>query len=242
MRALGSRWAAGVLVLAGCACQSSAAETLALTVGAHRVTLTAPERWAHIDAGDRHRFRWRGAQIEVADLGPVTTAGIRSEIQRARALYLIGSATESSDVVNGLRLRGLFASQQQWDDFLVAWDAVRRARANDNRATKRAVDRAFQTVLRDIARVPQPSFTALAAGAVAEFEPMERREIATQREVSIAGRSALVIDTWDRLAHAQRMRYAFVVNEGSVLMVRMAFGAFERIEGAFDDLVASIRY
>jgi hypothetical protein len=242
MRALRRRWAAAAIVMAGCVCPGWAAEPLELNVGAHRVTLTAPERWAHIDDGDAHRFRWRGAQIEVADVGPVTLAGIRSEIQRARGLYLIGAAAESSDVVNGLRLRGLFASQQRWDDFLVAWDTVRRARANDDRAAKRAVDGAFQTVLGEIARLPQPSLPELAAGAVAELEPMDRREIAMQREISIAGRSGLAIDTWDRLAHAQRKRYVFVVNEGDVLMVRMVFGAFESIEDTFDDLVASIRY
>ena len=147
---------------------------------------------------------------------------------------------ESLSLLSRLKLRAAFASEAQWEAVAPAWRRINRFKPDRTTAERRAVEDAYTEVLRHVATLPVPDLESLAMATLAALEPMGRRDVRTQQHVSIDGRVGLLLETWDRLSHAQRARFLFVLTGDSVLVVRTRFGDFEKTGPVFDALVASI--
>lgn len=217
-------------------------ERFDLLVGRQQVSLEAPSDWQHIRRDDEHVFKNRIGQVHVLDSGPMTREGFAREIRQARRLFWSNQTDESLALLSRLKLRAAFSSQAQWQAFAPSWRRINRSRSGISAAERRAVEDAFAEVLRHVAALPTRDLESLTVAALDALEPMDRRDVRTQQHVSIDGRLGLLLETWDRLSHAQRTRYVFVPNGESIFIVRTGFGDFEKTGPVFDALVASIEF
>lgn len=228
------------LALGGCS--ERAPERLHVRVGVHNVAFDSPSGWQHHDEEAGHLFKNGLAQIFLNDTGPVTAEGFQREMERAREVYRRGELERANDILNTLRLRTSFPSIDRWKPFAESLNRARGFGTGRSRPDPDAIERAYTEILVQIASLPKRDIETLAIEALAEYEPLDRRTIAAQRAMIIDQRSALLIDTWDRLNHIQPMRYIFVLNEGNLLVVRTGLGTFSDIEPTYENLVASLRF
>jgi hypothetical protein len=73
-----------------------------------------------------------------------------------------------------------------------------------------------------------------------ELEDGPHRAVASEQAVVIDGRDAVILQSWDKLSHANRRNYLFVLNRGNLLVVRTELGDFSELEPAFRGLVDSL--
>ena len=228
------------LLAGGCAGEAPA--PLSLQVGFHRVVVDAPQGWEHIDHGAEQLFKRNFDQILLNDAGPVTVAGFRQEVERAREVFRGGNLGQANDILNDLRWRSSFPSKDRWDTFHASLNRARGIGPGRRQHDPFAVESAYTEVLLQLATLPQRNIATLAQELLADFEPVDRRTIRNEGPMVIAGRQAWRIDTWDRLNHIQPMRYIFVLDEGRFLVIRTGLGKFEDIEPTFEAVVASLRF
>lgn len=228
------------LLLAGCS--EPTPERSQAQVGAHDISFDAPLGWQRHDQEDGLFFKKEIAQIYVNDAGPVTVAKFKREIERAREVFRNGSLEQANDILNALNLRSYFTSIERWESFS---DSLSEARALGSGRTYHdpdAIERAYTELLVQVASLPDRDITSLAIEALANYEPLDRRSIQSQSALVVDGQRAMLINTWDKLNHVQPMRYVFVINDGSFLVIRTGLGLFADIEPAFEALVASLRF
>lgn len=228
--------------LLGCTGPAPPPEPLALKVGVHEVRLVVPPGWQRIDHGREQRFENGQSHISLADMGPATAASFRREIDHARELFRLGQLEDARTLLDELRPRSLFPSEQRWEAFVGAWRKIRRKERDDRPLDPIAIERAYTEVLAEIDALPRPDMTTLAEALLESLGHDDRYDIALREARAIDGNEALLIDTWDRLSHDFRKRYLFVLNEGNLLVARMESGRFPDMEPAFDALVASLRF
>jgi hypothetical protein len=229
------------LLLAG-GCSNPAPERLRLTIGVHQVELESPVGWEHLDHGREQRFGDGLSQISVADLGPVAPDGFRREILAARELFRARQLDDSRTRLRALHLRTSFPSAQRWESFSRSWDGIRLAGVGHHSEDPTIVERAYSGVLAEIAALPRPDLETLVLNTLEDLGHDERHDIAHQEATAVSGRPGVLMDTWDRLSHAQRRRHLFVLNDGYLLVARMELGRFSEMEAAFDALVASLLF
>ncbi len=244
MRALGFVGASclAALGLTLGACSEPIPEQLHVKVGVHNVAFDAPQGWQHIDEDTRHQFKNGLAQIFLNDSGPVSAEGFQREIERAREVYRRGELGRANDILNALRLRTSFPSVAHWKPFAESLNRARGLGTGRSRPDPDIIERAYTEILVQIAALPKRDIETLAIEALAEYEPLDRRTISAQRAMIVDERSALLIDTWDRLNHIQPMRYIFVLSGGNFLIVRTGLGTFSDIEPTYENLVATLRF
>ena len=213
-----------------------------LQVGRQRITLQAPADWEHVRRDDEHVFRNRLEQVHVLDSGPMTREGFARAIRQARRLFMSHDARQSLELLSRLKLRAAFSSEERWQAVVPAWRKINRSSPGRTTAERRAVEEAYAEMLGHVAALPTADLESLAMTTLAALEPMDRRDVRAQQHVSVDGRVGLLVETWDRLSHAQRARFVFVPIGDSVLVVRTRFGDFEKSEPVFDALVASIEF
>lgn len=244
MRALGitglSLLASACLLLDGCS--ESVPEPLQLKVGVHNITLDAPPGWQHLEDDVGNSFKREFAQILLNDTGPVTVEKFRRETERAREVFRRGELGQANDILNGLPLRSYFPGIERWQNFADSLNRARNLGTGLSHHDPDAIERAYTEILLQIGTLQNRDIVTLATEALAEHEALDRREIATQRALIIDQKSALLIDTWDRLNHTGRKRYIFVMNDGNFLVIRTGLGVFSDVEPSFEDLVASVRF
>lgn len=231
---------AAALLFGGCS--DSSPEPLSLIIGFHQVMLEAPAGWEHLDHGREQRFGDGLSQISVADLGPVTADGFRREVVAARELFRARQLEDSRTRLSALRLRSSFPSAQRWESFAKSWDGIRLAGVGHHSEDPAIVERAYTQALAEIAALPRPGLPTLAAATLERLGHDERHDVASQEATAVSGRPALLVDTWERLSHAQRRRHLFVLNDGYLLVARMELGRFSEMESAFDALTSSLRF
>lgn len=229
-------------VLLVCSCAVPQPERVSVTIGVHEVELTSPPEWERYDHGREQRFERELNHISLADMGPATREGFRREIIHARELYRQGQLEDAREWLGMLNLEPAFPSKLRWVAFAAPWNQIRRAGLGRVPLEPSAVESAYSAVLVEIDALPTPDMISLATSALKRIGHDERRDIAEQRAMAIDGRGALLIDTWDRLNHTQRLRHVFVLNEGNLLLARMEMGRFPEMETTFDDLVASLSF
>jgi hypothetical protein len=229
---------AGVVLLCACAtAPGPPRDSIALTVGVHDVELIVPDGWQHYDHGREQRFESGFHQITLTDMGPAMPEAFAREIAYARELYRRGQVEDARSHLRRLRLRRAFPTERSWRESQEPWNVVW---GKGGFLDLRLVEQAYTTVLARVSALPDPDLPAVARVTLEEIGHDERRDVAEEEALVIAGRDALRVDTWDRLHHDLRKRHVFVLNEGSVLVARMELGWFAEMEAAFDALVASL--
>lgn len=78
--------------------------------------------------------------------------------------------------------------------------------------------------------------------ALEQLGENERREVATSDTLTIDGRPAYLIDTWETVSHQYRKRYLLVLNGRSLLAFYTMQGVFENMAAAFDAMAASLAF
>ena len=76
----------------------------------------------------------------------------------------------------------------------------------------------------------------------AEIGPDKRRELKSRRSVTIDGREAFDIETWNRLDHTNPQRIFFVKDDGDLLALHTERMAFEDTLAAFDAIRDSLHF
>src|SRR5262245_42816015 len=89
---------------AGCAPRP---EPTALEVGRHRVRLTLPTGWEHLDHGRIHLFRRGDASLSLEDAGPASHQGLIAELNAARGAWLEGRRRDAFARVEELKAPAL---------------------------------------------------------------------------------------------------------------------------------------
>lgn len=223
-------------------CSEEAAQPLNLEVGGHRVVFDAPQAWQHFDKGAEQFFKRDFDQIFLNDAGIVTVGGFRTEVERAREVFRGGSLEQANDMLNALRWRSSFPSIDRWEAFATSLNRARGLGDRRQHHDPDVVESAYTEMLVQLAALPERDIATLAAEVLGDFEPVDRRTIRDQGPMTIDGRRAWRIETWDRLNHIQRMRYIFVLDEGRFLVIRTGLGKLADIEPTFERIVASLRF
>ncbi len=73
------------------------------------------------------------------------------------------------------------------------------------------------------------------------LDSSKQREVAERRGLDVQGRASALVETRDTLTHAQRRRFAFVVDAGTLLVLHTRGGDYEAATAAFDVLLESLR-
>jgi len=226
-----------VLVLGAC---SSPSPSTDLDVGTHRVSVRLPDGWQHADHGREHRFKRGMATLSMVDLGPVGRDGLERETEIIRALWRRGQPEDA-----GARLRRLpvprdaFETREDRREFFLWIDEMVKEGPT---ADSMSMEEAYGALLDWAQSFPEAHVDDVLAPALEELDEDERRDIASRRHLDIQGRDVLVVDTWDRLHHDWRKRFALTINGGHLLVIRTAFGSFEEMEAEFDGLVESLTF
>ncbi|MGI9265465.1 MAG: hypothetical protein ACR2QU_11095 [Gammaproteobacteria bacterium] len=222
------------------ACAEEAPIQVSLDVGAHAVTFDAPEAWQHFGDEKEHLFKKEIAQIFLTDAGPVTVQGFKQEVERARTVFREVGIEQANDILNAIRWRSSFPSIDRWETFSTSLTQARGLWDRREHYDPFAVESAYTELLVQLETLPDRDIDTLAVEVLADIEPLDRRTIRNQSPMLVDGRSALLIETWDRLNHIQPMRYIFILDEGRFLIVRSGLGQFSEIEPAFDAIAASL--
>ena len=225
-------------VVLGCAPGTPKPTTL--LVGHHRVVLTPPRGWEHLDHGREQLFREREAELEIslADLGPATQRGLELEIDAARAMWLSGHRKDAYERVRQLHGPTLaFAPDGARARFWSQWNEV--AYLGD-RADSATVARGFQSLFDGTRDLAPDSLEQMAAYVLQTTEDQPGREIAREERRTIHGATWIVVDTWSAVSHMDRRRIACVDDGGYLLALRMKRGAVERAGLVFEGLLQSV--
>jgi hypothetical protein len=80
------------------------------------------------------------------------------------------------------------------------------------------------------------------AAVDAEVGHDQRREVKSRRTVTIDGRDAVDVETWNRLDHTNPQRILFVRNDGDLLALHTAGMALDDTLAAFDAIRGSLHF
>jgi len=210
-----------------------------LSIGMHDVALQVPEGWLHFDHGREHRFQRDIAQISLADTGPATREAYLREIGHARELFRRNQASDAQTQLDRLRQRSAFLSARQWQNLRRVWRIARDGGLELDVAPE-DVEAAYSVLLDEVETLETVDLATIVERALPDLDHGAQRDVADQHPVMIDGRTGMRVETWDRLSHAQRQSYLFVLNDGNLLVARMELGRFEDMKPAFDALVDSL--
>lgn len=237
----GKSWGAWVAVMLAAilGCAGGPPKPTTVLVGHHRVRLTPPPRWEHLDHGREQLFRERDAELEIslADMGPASRRGLALEIEAARAMWLSGHRKDAFERVRQLHGPTLaFAPDEARARFWSPWNEMYL----DARADSAAVDRGFRSLLDGVQDLASDSLELLATYVLQTTEDHPGREIAHEERRTIRGATWMVIDTWSAVTHLDRRRIACLDDGGYLLALRTKRGAVERTGFVFEGLLQSI--
>ena len=215
--------------------------TRTLAVGTHRVTLTLPAKWRHIDQGATHRFRRSIGSISVSDLGPVTPRGLFDTITRARSAFLDGHLEDAQAILATFDLRRTLDDEESWREYKNRWNTLRRAGPR-NVIDAHDVDAAYADLLSGIFHLPVPTAAEVFDDALELIRhDDELREVLSAQVRTVDGREARLVETWNRRSHAHRQAHMFVLDKGYLLVAQMEIGKFEALEPEFAMLIDSLK-
>ena len=221
-------------------CATDPSKPTIVRVGHHRVRLTGPAGWEHLDHGREQLFRERQSELEIslADLGPASRRGLVLEIEAARAMWLAGRRKDAFERVRELHGPTLaFAPDDSRARFWSRWNEVADL---GNRADSATVGHGFQALVDGTRGLAPDSLELMAAYALETTEAQQDREIARQERRTVNGATWDVIDTWGRVAHGDRRRIACLDDGGYLLVLRTKRGPVERTGLVFEGLLQSI--
>jgi hypothetical protein len=205
----------GLVLVAGCAPETR----IEFDVGAHHVSAAVPPGWEHLDQGKRHQFRRGDQRIVLEDMGPTGREGIAREVARARALWRSGRPGEGRQVMTMIPVPDEgFATAEVRRGFWETWSAAANA---DDRTDAATMEARFDRLMQASADMPERTPEQSIDDALKSVGEDGRRPIASRAIQDVNGRSWVMIDTWSRLGHEDRRPFAFLLNGGFVLMMRV---------------------
>lgn len=220
-------------LLAGCAKPIATAAD----VGRHHVRFVVPKDWEHLDHGRQQLIRHEEWQISLTDLGPATGDGMVLELGAARELWLEGRRKDAFERVRELRSPALeLAASPQLSEFWRPWYDVTYVR---ERADSASIGLAFDSLLTRAREFPEPAPDVLVGYVLALTNDRPGREIASQRRRTIHGSDWTIVDTWNRVSHEDRSRFAFLEDHGFLLALATEQGPIEALSPAFDSILES---
>ena len=218
-----------------------------------------------LDRGGRISTK-SNAAVRVRDLGPVTPAGMQHAVAVVRETWRSGRAAEAKVLLFKVPLRSeLVPSLAPPSDFARAWTRVRHGPATkpyddvaaDLAAIIAALDMAPPQPLAAIVdwalpRVDATRLTSMWHLSGGNFDGEEnddlagrpdaqRRDIAWRKTVTVGGRDAEEIETWDNLTHALPRRLLFLVSDEHLIVVTSEVGGLEHSLRAYETVRSSVR-
>jgi len=210
-----------------------------IDVGRHPVRLIVPPGWQHYDHGDQQRIEKGLAQITLTDLGPVSREAIRREIERSRQQFSQVNLQDARERLVGLGLREAVSSEEQWKQVEKPWRDLLKL-GEKHEVDPLAIEETYLKLLIQVDALPARDLDEIAAAALPRVGHDAMRGIADEHSLVVDGRDALRIETWDRLSHGMRKSYLFIVNDGSLLVMRMELGRYPEMQEAFESVVSSL--
>jgi hypothetical protein len=230
---------ATLALVAGCAplgCGRPFARNL--EVGAHRVRMVPPVGWEVLEHGRQDYFRIGETQLSLTDLGPATPEGMVRELRAARTIWLAGRRKDAFARVRTLHGPPLrFASSSQrleywrnWYDLTYHGDTVDSA----------AIGAAFDGLIQGIDRLPRVAPESMIEYVLETWPDAGRREIARRSQRVLHGHEWTELETWDRVAHMDPRRVAFLDDGGYLLVLAIERGPIEVTAPAFEGVLSTI--
>ena len=208
-------------------------------VGVHQASFTSRVSWQHVDQGDRHLLRRGEVELVVQDLGPVGRDGIRRELERVRALWLAGKSGEARTAMRMIPVsQDHFKTPLHRTEFWEAWSEVSRA---PDRLDTVAVELRFRRVFEAVDSLRSLTVDALIADGLKQMGEDRRRSIAGKVRSNLNGREVWVVETWNRLSHVNRERFAFVFDDGYLLVLRTGRGPWPNASRDFEEVLKTLR-
>ena len=232
--------ALSILCLIALGCSRQAEEVRQeFRVGVHQASFTSRVAWQHVDQGDQHLLRRGEVELVVQDLGPVGREGIRRELERACALWLAGKVGEAHTA-----MRMIPVSQEHFNtplhktEFWETWSEVSRA---PEYLDSVSVELRFRRVYEAVDSLRSRNVDALIADALKVMGEDHRRSIAGKVRSNLNGREVWVVETWNRLSHENRERFAFVFDDGYLLVLRTGRGPWPNTSRDFEEVLKTLR-
>jgi hypothetical protein len=223
------------LLVAGCASEARQE----FDVGVHRVSVATHPGWQHVDQGRRHLLRHEEVQLVIEDLGPAGREGIRHEIERARALWHRGQDREARTLMAMVPIAPEhFVTPAQGHAFWNTWHEVSGAPENLDAAEAEA---RFDRLLDAVATLRDRPAADVIDAALRTMGEDQRRGVASRRQERLDGLELVVIETWNRLSHEDRRRFAILIDAGYTLALRTDRGPWPAAAPAFESTLRSLR-
>ena len=128
------------------------------------------------------------------------------------------------------------AASPQLSEFWRPWYDVTYVR---ERADSASIGLAFDSLLTRAREFPEPAPDVLVGYVLALTNDRPGREIASQRRRTIHGSDWTIVDTWNRVSHEDRSRFAFLEDHGFLLALATEQGPIEALSPAFDSILES---
>lgn len=222
-----------LLTIVALACGGGAPDPVVATIGVHNVSFVVPEGWQHYDHGREQRLETGDGDIILTDLGPVTAQGYEMVVVDARDRYRRGHREDAKQALETIE-------QSKWIDDTDTKEMLSREIAAI--LQDRQVEQAFTALGVQLERLPQPDLSSLANRALLDLNHGPRRDIEREEKPLVDGRDARRIVTWQRMTHDHRRWHVFVVNNGSLLVIRTSVGLEEILGPAFATVVGSLTF
>jgi hypothetical protein len=230
-RRLGVFLALAALVAAACARDASQV----VEVGSHRVRLVTPAGWEHLDHGRQQLFRRADAEIVLEDGGPVTPRGLSRALAAAETLWLAGRREDAVARVRELGGPALgFLSSDERGRFWRPW-------TDAHGVDDAALGAAIRDLIENAGALAAPPPDRVLEATRQRLDEDERREIDRQETRTRHGTSWTYVETWSRVSHMDRHRFACLDDDGYLLLAATRRGPIEVTGVAFDSLLASIQ-
>ena len=209
-------------------------------VGAHQLRFLVPKGWQHLDQGAIQTFRKAGALLELKDLGIYSRPGVMRHIEHAQDLYLKGEPLAAQEHLKRLPyLQAAFLKTDDWLKVAAHWRILTQRQAQGE--TQRIVQ-AYDEVLNLLSYQPDTDFESVTEKLLDIEDRNSQRDVSNQEILSIDGRKAVLVETWDELSHSMKMQHLFVLNKDSILGMNVRLGRYEDVAQAFEQITASLRF
>lgn len=209
-------------------------------VGAHQLRFLVPKGWQYLDQGSTQTLRKDGAVLVLEDLGTYSKSGTAQHITQAQELYRGGDKLAAQEHLKRLpNLQTVFLKTDDWRHVEPHWRTL--VHSQEQGQVERITEAYDQTLL-ILSRQPETDFEAVANKLLRIEDRNRQRDIASRDIVSIDGRKAVRVETWDKLSHSMKTKHLFVLNQDNILGMSVRLGRYEDIAPAFDQITASIQF
>jgi len=228
--------AVAALALAASGCSKPAGPSF--EIGHHRVRLTAPEGWEHLDHGRTQVFRKGETQLVLEDLGPGTHHGVVRAIEAARSVWLAGRRADAFSMIRDLRGPPFwYTTSHARSEFWRPWWAMKSGFGEPDSAS---IGAAFDSLVARTEGLAPDSPDAMTRYAIETALQGRRYEVAPKATHPRTRSAWMQVETWDPATHLDRRRFAVFDDDGYLLALYTDRDPIGEAGPAFERLLASI--